>query len=353
MGNEDSGWVFDSLVGFLKGPIWSSPLLTFVEERSIIFEPEMEDNKEYFEAYQEYKNLVDLLLGSYMEDMGITPEQFEHACTVNKQTKIPVQFQQSLFEQIWAANEYLVFKRMMIQKNLELQLQALSMIEQKFGLTPASLTCGPDTHLPQEELVMDELLSKQSQEEDPTEETEEDLKKEHERLANKYASEKAALKEALNISTNSLLSFTDVKEPSEDCQATGDPWDGDLIPELLKRPSPLPSISNLRVADEGRSGGEAGQQIVEKLPIEPENQEEMKKREEYLKERRDQLVALKKQARCQYLETVKRRPSTARNVAEATMKGESNLENTPAPDPSIIQVRKALAARLKAEVVDP
>ncbi|XP_011301784.1 cilia- and flagella-associated protein 36 [Fopius arisanus] len=349
MGTEDSGWVFDSLVGFLKGPIWSSPLLTFVEERSIIFESEMEDNKEYFEAYQEYKNLVDLLLGSYMEDMGITPEQFEHACTVNKQTKIPVQFQQSLFEQIWAANEYLVFKRMMIQKNLELQLQALSMIEQKFGLTPASLTCGPDAHFPQEELVMDELLSKQSQEEDPTEETEEDLKKEHQRLATKYESEKAALKEALDISTNSLHSFSDVREGPEDCQATGDPWDDDLIPELLKRPSPLPSISNL--CDYGH--GEAAQQIVEKTPIEPENHEEMRKREEYLKERRDQLVALKKQARCQYLETVKKRPSTARSIAEATMKGESNLEHSTASDPSIIQVRKALAARLKAEVVDP
>jgi len=29
-----------------------------------------------------------------MEDMGITPEQFEHACTVNRDTKIPIHFQQ-------------------------------------------------------------------------------------------------------------------------------------------------------------------------------------------------------------------------------------------------------------------
>ena len=29
-----------------------------------------------------------------MEDMGITPEQFEHACVVNKNTKMPIQFQQ-------------------------------------------------------------------------------------------------------------------------------------------------------------------------------------------------------------------------------------------------------------------
>lgn len=32
---EDSAWVFDSLVGFLQGPIWSAPLVTFIEEKSL------------------------------------------------------------------------------------------------------------------------------------------------------------------------------------------------------------------------------------------------------------------------------------------------------------------------------
>lgn len=32
---EDCAWVFDSLVGFLQGPIWSAPLLTFIEEKSL------------------------------------------------------------------------------------------------------------------------------------------------------------------------------------------------------------------------------------------------------------------------------------------------------------------------------
>lgn len=60
----------------------------------IVFEANTEDCEEYRKIYQEYKNLVDLLLGCFMEDMGITPEQFEYACSVNKETKIPIQFQQ-------------------------------------------------------------------------------------------------------------------------------------------------------------------------------------------------------------------------------------------------------------------
>ena len=35
------------------------------------------------------------------------------------------------FEQVWAADDYEIFKRMMIQKNIELQLQALELIQQK------------------------------------------------------------------------------------------------------------------------------------------------------------------------------------------------------------------------------
>ena len=49
---------------------------------------------DYRDIYHEYKNLVDLLLGCYMEDIGITPEQFERACILNRNTKVPVQFQQ-------------------------------------------------------------------------------------------------------------------------------------------------------------------------------------------------------------------------------------------------------------------
>ena len=81
------------------------------------------------------------------------------------------------------------------------------------------------------------------------------------------------------------------------------------------------------------------------------NAEDIKKRQEYLKARRDKLVALKKEARSHQLEMNKTRPSSARTVAEATLKGEQELEAAQAIDPSILQVRRALAARLKAEVV--
>ena len=47
---------------------------------------------------------VDFMLGSYMEDISITPEQFETACGVASK-KIKSQFHQSLFEQAWLNSE--------------------------------------------------------------------------------------------------------------------------------------------------------------------------------------------------------------------------------------------------------
>lgn len=35
MAEENNAWVFDSLIGFLHGPIWNAPLQTFIEEKSL------------------------------------------------------------------------------------------------------------------------------------------------------------------------------------------------------------------------------------------------------------------------------------------------------------------------------
>ncbi|CAD6209790.1 GSCOCG00008993001-RA-CDS [Cotesia congregata] len=350
MAQEDSGWVFDSLVGFLQGPVWSAPLLTFIEERSLIFEADTQDSEEYHEVYQEYKNLVDLLLGCYMEDMRITPEQFEHACTVNKQTRMPINFQQSLFEQIWAANEYEIFKRMMIQKNLELQLQALNMLEQKFGLTPSSLTYNTED-LPDDELAMEEILQKKIQEleqeedDDNLVEAETDLEKAHEILYNQYQNERAVLEET--IRTSAQLTDPPVKSVENVDQPIESSSKSVKLP-LLKPTRILTPLAPIPKEEDEKPDLQAETKINEK---QDESEEDMKKRENYLKARRDKLVALKKQARNQRLEMTKARPSSARNVAEATMQGKQDLENSQATDPSILQVRKALAARLRAEVV--
>ena len=39
-----------------------------------------------------------------------------------------------IFEQLWASEDYEIFKRMMIQKNVELELQALELVRKRQGI---------------------------------------------------------------------------------------------------------------------------------------------------------------------------------------------------------------------------
>jgi hypothetical protein len=34
-GSSENEWVLDSLVGFLKGPLWTQPLFSFLDEKSV------------------------------------------------------------------------------------------------------------------------------------------------------------------------------------------------------------------------------------------------------------------------------------------------------------------------------
>ncbi|MPC26510.1 Cilia- and flagella-associated protein 36 [Portunus trituberculatus] len=143
--DEEVGWVLDGIVNLLRGPVWCVPILTFIENKSVTFEPKPEDKEEEEEEeeededhkgiHQEYKTLVDFLLQSFMDDLQVTPEQLEKACGM---AAITTPFQRSLLEQVWAADDYDTFRNMMIQKNIELQLQALEMLQRKYGIMPES-----------------------------------------------------------------------------------------------------------------------------------------------------------------------------------------------------------------------
>lgn len=70
---------------------------------SSVFDPNEssdENNEEYKKIYDEYKHLVDFMLGSFMEEMQITPEQFEVACLAGKHTASGLSFHQGLFQQV-------------------------------------------------------------------------------------------------------------------------------------------------------------------------------------------------------------------------------------------------------------
>lgn len=351
--DDESSWVFESLVGYLRGPAWNIPIITFIEQKSIVFEPGC-DNEEYRKIHNEYKNLVDFMLGSHMEDMGITPEQFEKVCG-KPNRGIAAKFHQGLFEQVWAADDYEIFKRMMTQKNIDLQLQALEIMAQRYGLVPDSFQGEPqgviediekadeNNSKDDEEVLMAHVIKK-SLEEDTTAKERDTMEEklieeaiqatllEKQRLEAEKTKEKELLDKALKMS---LVESSAVKSESE---------------ETLPKEETLAS-------DAEREQSTAVLEDEELAWRQRATAEEVSRRQEYLRTQRDKLVALKRTEREKQLHsTLEReepqRPRSAR-AARAALGGTVALEapNT-AGDQGNLAFRKSLAARLKAEVID-
>lgn len=349
--SDEIAWVFESLVGYLKGPAWNIPILTFIEQKSVVFEPDG-DNEEYKKIHNEYKNLVDFMLGSHMEDMGITPEQFEKVCGKANRS-IVAKFHQGLFEQVWAADDYEIFKRMMTQKNIELQLQALEILAQRHGMLSEILQGPPvaedeisednsetDDHSGKddEEALM-AVVIKKSIEEMAAEEEKETMEEkmmeeairatlaEKERLEAEKNKEKELLDKALK------LSLTETK-----------------MPDSYEPPAITVQGSDSAQAGDETTGQDDDDDTYKRRGV---SSADMKRRREYLRSQRDRLVAMKRAEREKQLDNYDppERPRSSR-AARAVLRGTVAAPPAADPEDSSLAFRKSLAARLKAEVVD-
>ncbi|XP_059470027.1 cilia- and flagella-associated protein 36 [Neocloeon triangulifer] len=131
---DGNAWVIDSLIQFLSGPVWNRPIAAFIEKHCAIFDPDGEQSApEHRQVHLEYRNLVDSLLGGFVEELQITPSQFQDAVS-NQNSNNVARFQPgALLEQIWAASDFSAFSHLMGLHNLELQLQALNAIRHQSG----------------------------------------------------------------------------------------------------------------------------------------------------------------------------------------------------------------------------
>lgn len=68
-----------------------------------------------------------------MTELGISEEQFAKACEMAEGV-LASKLKSVLFEELWAAENFEVFVRLMSRRNVELQLEALDTLAQQYGL---------------------------------------------------------------------------------------------------------------------------------------------------------------------------------------------------------------------------
>lgn len=237
---------------------------------------------------------VDFMLGSFMEEMQITPEQFELACIEGRSLNIlskdepsdnhSFSFHRGLFQQIWAANDIRIFVRLMIQRNVEIQLQALDLIERR----------------------------------------------------------QASLQESENGDT----STTSIDEGEEEREI-----ERFVEAEINSQSSSSNNASELNNPTADNDNQKDEKQLRLNLFFESQKERikssDVNERQEYFRTQRDKILQIKKQARARQLnEMTKERPTSSR-AAKMVLEGEK-IE----ADESSVAVRKMLAKRLRDEVVN-
>lgn len=312
----------------------------------IAFDPNIDidiSNTHYVQIHNEYKNLVDYMLGSFMEEMSITPEEFEIACMEGKNLSLMTKdeagadghsfsFHKGLFQQIWAANDIRTFVRLMKQRNLEIQIQGNFM--KKIHCKKKNFIFSSHSRFPQTTcfflIALDLIERRQTSLQDSTSgdgiTTTTSMEGENEFKNNKDEDEKNVIEKAVEEEIEkSVEAESQLINDANEIQQHHDVDEGD-IDDKFKR------LNLFFEQEKARTNAD----VVS--------------RQEYLRQQRDKILQIKKQARARQLyETSKDRPKSA--VAAQKIIDGSTFQ----PDEAsmqVVQVRKMLAKKLRDEVVN-
>ncbi|KAG8512306.1 Cilia- and flagella-associated protein 36 [Galemys pyrenaicus] len=336
---DEVEWVVESIAGFLRGPDWSIPILDFVEQKCEVFDDEEESKLTYTEIHQEYKELVEKLLESYLKEIGINEDQFQEACT---SPLAKSRTSQAILQPVLAAEDFTIFKAMMVQKNIEMQLQAIRIIQERNGVLPDCLTDGSDvvSDLEQEEMkILREVLRKSKEEYD----------QEEERKRKKQLSEDKPEEPPVHTSETAKMNNSQgdgehfAHQPSEFKVHIGN----QSVQPLPRKLEMLPATSSL--PQKGLKIPSLEHVNIERpiANLSALGTEELRQREHYLKQKRDKLMSMRKDVKTKQIQNSEQKGKPAEEVEEMTEKPEMTAE-----EKQTLIKRRLLAEKLKEEVIN-
>ncbi|XP_009317865.1 PREDICTED: coiled-coil domain-containing protein 104, partial [Pygoscelis adeliae] len=313
---------------------------------------EEESKLSYTEIYQEYQALVEKLLEDYLKEVGINEEKFQEAFS---SPLAKTHTSQAILQTVLAAEDFRLFKKMMVQKNIEMQLQALRIIKERNGVLPDCLTEGSDvfSEIEQEEMkILREVLRKSKEEYEIEQE-----RKRTEEARDKLKSPDVTYsfpgdsREAVKVKESTEGADDSEETPKFPLEESRKSAREDLKPArpLQKgtESSPQPSCTKGKDDSKKRSAEKRSENAAQKAGMKGPNlseleEQQLKQREDYLKKKRDMLMATKKESRKNVL-----LPMNADQKEE-----EPSTEEMSEEKQRLLQKRKMLAEKLKEEVIN-
>lgn len=129
---DESGWILECMVVFVKSPECSIFVDGFIDENCLVFDADSGAEADTDEAVQaewgsthaRYKEMVEALLLSHLAKLGLSTPQFTDAMH-KAQSAHQSAFGEGILRYILAIDDFAVFRSIMIQRNVDLEKEAL------------------------------------------------------------------------------------------------------------------------------------------------------------------------------------------------------------------------------------
>jgi hypothetical protein len=86
------------------------------------------------DIHREFKEHIEALLSSNLGELGITPEFFFEACSAGRNSR---DINRVVYDRMIAMDDFLTFKKIMVKRNMELQLETIRSMKALAGQNSA------------------------------------------------------------------------------------------------------------------------------------------------------------------------------------------------------------------------
>ncbi|CBH15620.1 hypothetical protein, conserved [Trypanosoma brucei gambiense DAL972] len=128
----DERGILESILQFTHSPMWRTPVDNFIDERCALFTDDEEMKVEQTEVHMQFRKITDDILSKYVKELGITLEDALNAVvnsmdTASQTNRLGKKFMQEIFY----IEDFPTFHKMMVRRNIELDILAQCEISQK------------------------------------------------------------------------------------------------------------------------------------------------------------------------------------------------------------------------------
>ena len=122
--DDENDWIFDFVLQFLESDKFDAAVMDFVDEKCFVFDNEEENKFIYTDIHHEFREHIEALISSNLGELDITPEMFFESCQNGRNNR---DINRQVFERMIAMDDFQTFKKIMVKRNIELQLEAMQL----------------------------------------------------------------------------------------------------------------------------------------------------------------------------------------------------------------------------------